>query len=198
MNKDESQKVWQAYYKLSIDWPPREFLQKTVDRFDSTGFAIDLGCGTGTDALYLLERGWKVLAIDYQDSAISTLLSRISPDHEERLETQVSSFESLDLPPADLIWAGNSLPFCNSHHFPTLWDQIRSTLNQGGRFAGDFFGTRHAWIEREGMTFLTKKEVKQLCNGMNLEYLIEEEGQQLTAYAGYQAWHSFAITAQKL
>ena len=31
-------------------------------------FAIDLGCGAGRDTIYLLHNGWKVLAIDKEDT----------------------------------------------------------------------------------------------------------------------------------
>lgn len=31
-------------------------------------FAIDLGCGVGRDTIYLLHNGWKVLAIDKEDT----------------------------------------------------------------------------------------------------------------------------------
>lgn len=34
------------------------------------GRALDLGCGEGTDALWLAERGWKVTAVDFSDVAL--------------------------------------------------------------------------------------------------------------------------------
>lgn len=36
------------------------------------GVALDLGCGTGTDARYLAGLGWQVTAVDYIASAITT------------------------------------------------------------------------------------------------------------------------------
>ncbi len=36
------------------------------------GKALDLGCGTGTNAVYMAQHGWQVTAIDFVPSAIAT------------------------------------------------------------------------------------------------------------------------------
>lgn len=36
------------------------------------GRALDLGCGTGTNAIYLAERGWDVAGVDFVGKAITT------------------------------------------------------------------------------------------------------------------------------
>ncbi|MGD9128850.1 MAG: class I SAM-dependent methyltransferase [Planctomycetia bacterium] len=40
------------------------------------GRALDLGCGTGTNAVYLAQRGWTVTAIDFSPIAIRTARRR--------------------------------------------------------------------------------------------------------------------------
>ena len=35
--------------------------------------AVDLGCGEGTDALALLDRGWSVLAVDIEPAGLASL-----------------------------------------------------------------------------------------------------------------------------
>ena len=44
-NSQDSRYDWSQYYKFSAAWPSRGFLYRMVKRFDSAGFAIDLGCG---------------------------------------------------------------------------------------------------------------------------------------------------------
>ncbi len=70
LNNDESQPRWNQYYKVVSGRLAREFFRKTVRRFDASGFAIDLGCGTGTEALFLLKKGWQILAIDQEETAV--------------------------------------------------------------------------------------------------------------------------------
>jgi cyclopropane fatty-acyl-phospholipid synthase-like methyltransferase len=40
------------------------------------GRALDVGCGTGSDALYLAERGWQVVGVDFVPQAIHTATAR--------------------------------------------------------------------------------------------------------------------------
>ena len=40
------------------------------------GRALDLGCGTGTDAIYLTSQGWEVTGVDYVPRAIAAARSR--------------------------------------------------------------------------------------------------------------------------
>jgi len=40
------------------------------------GRALDLGCGTGTDAIYLASQGWEAVGVDFVPEAIGTARSR--------------------------------------------------------------------------------------------------------------------------
>lgn len=196
-NTSEPQAGWEHYYKVTAGRLPREFLVETLRRFQAPGSAIDLGCGAGVESLYLLEQGWQVLAIDQQESAAQGLLSNVPAELAHHLKTLVLPFEELTVPPADLIWAGLSLPFCQPGQFDRLWASIGSALAPGGRFAGDFFGVRHAWADQSDMTFLTREEVLSLCLELELEYLVEEEGEQQTVSDGMRHWHMFTVCARK-
>lgn len=50
-------------------WSPNPLISRFVDGL-VPGLAIDLGCGTGRDAVYLASIGWRVIAIDVLPDAI--------------------------------------------------------------------------------------------------------------------------------
>lgn len=192
---------WGEYYKAASGRPPRELWRQTVLRFgpgdQPSRRAIDLGCGAGTETVALLSEGWHVLAIDQQPEAIAHVRARVAPEHQARLATQIVSFEHVECPPSDFIWAGLSLPFCPPAHFPRLWEKMVASLRSGGRFVGDFFGVRHAWARRQEMTFHTVEQIKALCQPLQIEYFITEEGERVTVRDGLQPWHAYGVIARK-
>ncbi len=65
------------------------------------GRALDVGCGTGRDAVYLAKRGWQVTAVDFADAAIAKAEQRAA---DEGVQVQwvvgdVSSLAGLGLEP---------------------------------------------------------------------------------------------------
>jgi hypothetical protein len=67
-----------------------------------TGRALDVGCGSGRDAVYLAKRGWTVTAVDSVDKALATARRRAA---EEGVEVQwvkghVAALDWLGLEPA--------------------------------------------------------------------------------------------------
>ena len=47
-----------------------------LDKFKNTKF-LDLGCWNGADTLYLVERGYKVISVDYSKEAVNNINSNI-------------------------------------------------------------------------------------------------------------------------
>jgi tellurite methyltransferase len=108
--------------------------------------------------------------------------------------------EEIELPPADLIYASFSLPFCPPARFPGLWANIRRSLRPGGHFAGQLFGDRDEWSgqrsEKPPMTFCTLRAVRSLARGLKVEMLreTEEDGQ---SFSGPKHWHFFDLILEK-
>jgi SAM-dependent methyltransferase len=71
---------WGVLYRLGITPWERQAVPtrvvEVVDERSSTGRALDLGCGTGRDAVYLAERGWTVTGIDGVKQAIDAAIKR--------------------------------------------------------------------------------------------------------------------------
>ena len=195
--------TWSSYYKATANYPPRETLTKALEFFDAEKSehprrAIDLGCGAGVDTRELLRRGWDVLAIDQQREAIESITASIPAEAKERLQTQIASFEQIELVPCALINASYSLPFCPPAQFTAFWEKIVTALQVQGRFAGHLFGVRDTWASTSpDMTFHTSEQVNALLGSFEIEYLNENEEDGHTALGRSKHWHVFSVVARK-
>lgn len=193
---------WSAYYQQVHGRPPHETLVQALTLFaqdqPSQPFAIDLGCGAGRDTLALLEAGWHVLAIDAQPEAVQHVRAGTPLAALSRLQTRVAVFAELPpLPPADLVNASFSLPFCHPTHFDTLWANIRQAIRVNGRFAGQFFGENDSWAHDPAKTVHTKVQVQALLQAFEIEMLSERDEDGSTACGDAKHWHIFHVVARK-
>jgi SAM-dependent methyltransferase len=188
---------WAGYYAWSADRKPRPLLLAACQELGAGNgrMAIDLGCGEGTEALELLARGWQVTAIDTQEAGLTALRGRIPAQATDRIRVLCASFTQADLPPAHLIHAGFSLPFCPPLKFPALWERIRRALAPGGVFAGQLFGIRDSWAAELGMTFHARREVETLLDSLQI-LLLRETEHDGHAFSGPKHWHIFDILAR--
>ena len=194
---------WASYYRKTGERPPRTTLLLALDRFDAEPpkdeplFAVDLGCGGGRDTVEMLRRGWRVLACDAEVSAIAHLRSRDDIAEDAQLDTLVSRFEDAEWPVADLINSGFALPLCPPDRFPGLWARIVGSLKPGGRFSGQLYGQRDSWVGRDGMIFVSRPELDEMLDGLEVEVLDEEEDDSTTPRGEAKHWHVYHIVARK-
>ena len=73
------------------DHAPAPLLVETAEKLRA-GRALDLACGTGRNALWLSERGWRVTAVDGAPSAIQALLTAASERNLE-IDAHVADLE---------------------------------------------------------------------------------------------------------
>ena len=191
---------WKQYYKNMEGRAPRPFFLEALEVIDLKQLnpnAIDLGCGDGTESLYLLEQGWRVSAIDAEASAIQNLFQKCKPDLRQNLKGQVSSFEKATLPQADFIYAGLSLPFCHPDNFQSIWQKIQTALTQGGYFAGHFFGLNDGWADIETMTFFDRRGLEGMLEPFDINLVRELEEDGKTASGLEKHWHYFEVIVKK-
>jgi tellurite methyltransferase len=188
---------WSDYWDGVAGRPARATLLAAASRFPMPGFAVDLGCGDGRDAVALLHRGWSVLGIDAQAEALDRLCARPDLPARSRLETRLGRFEDEPWPKCDLVNASFSLPLCPPERFAGLWARIVDSLCPGGRFAGQLYGERDGWAGRAGMTHVTRAELDRLLEGLAVEDLEEEESDAVTPRGQPKHWHIFHVVARR-
>jgi tellurite methyltransferase len=188
---------WPKYYEAVTGRPPRPTLLAALERFETAGFAVDLGCGEGRDTVELLRRGWQVLAIDGNAEAFERMLARTDLQNIENLATLVAKFDQASWPETDLINASFTLPFCPPDYFPELWQKIIKSLRPGGRFCGQLFGDRDDWAKIPTHTHHTREQAEKLLEPFEIELFNVEEEDGKTALQEPKHWHIFHIVAKK-
>jgi Methyltransferase domain len=143
----------------------------------------------------LLRAGWRVFATDAELEGIRRLRARVSDDLSPRLRVELGRMEAIELPPADLVWAGFSLFFCSPDRFGDVWARIRGALRPGGRFAGHLLGDRDTWAPDPGISSFSREQALALFDGLEIEHT-EEEEKDGDACSEPKHWHIFHLVAR--
>ena len=187
---------WSAYNEAQLGRHPRPLCREVLAHAGPGNgrLAVDLGCGAGVETKAMLDSGWEVTAVD-GEAALPSRLFGLVGEH-PRLHVRVSSFNELEIPPADLVYAGYSLPFVPPQDFSALWERVCRALRPRAWLAVDLFGDRDDWAGQEGMTFLSRPGVEELLNGLQVVSL-DEEDQAGRSYSGPKHWHVFHVIARR-
>lgn len=97
---------------------------------DRSGPCLDVACGLGAQTLWAAEQGYRVIAVDASDVAITALNSAaVRRGLRDRIETRVVDLdEGL---PADVA-NGCSLVICQRFRDPRLYEHLVYMLRPGG------------------------------------------------------------------
>ena len=155
--------------------------------------AIDLGCGSGNETVYMIKNGIKVLAIDRQLNQ-DFILNRLSDNEKKMISFKESSFEDVELPKTKLLTAFFSIPFCNPNNFDELWTKIYNSIEDNGYFVGQLFGDRDAWNVVESINTFSIDKVNEYLKNYNIIKLEEIE---YVRESDNKKWHFYDIIAQK-
>ena len=191
---------WVGFFDGTEGHEPRPLLVAALDAAGAPpagGVAVELGCGSGVETLALLRVGWRVHAMDGSPEGVRRTVARA----EEaglggRLSATAAGFEDFDVPPADLLYAGYSLPFCDPAAFPRVWRGIRDALRPGALLAVNLFGDHDTWSGNTQMTFQTRGQAERLLDGLDV-LRFDEEDEDGSSFLGPKHWHVFDVLARR-
>lgn len=121
------------------------------------GVAVDLGCGSGSDALFWVKKGWNVFGVDTDISCAIQKKVFLSKEECLRYNLIQESIEKSNLPLSDLTYAFDSLFFCDINSFDTIWEKIYDHLKIGGIFSATLIGNRdHLATQKDDIVILQR------------------------------------------
>ncbi|MBB6485048.1 bifunctional 2-polyprenyl-6-hydroxyphenol methylase/3-demethylubiquinol 3-O-methyltransferase UbiG [Rhizobium lusitanum] len=112
---------------------PRKRLDAFLDTLPAGASILELGCGAGQDAAYMLSRGFDVAPTDGS--------AELAREAEKRIgrPVRIMRFETLDSDSAfDGIWAEASLLHVRRSTLPDVFSRILQALKTGGIFHASF------------------------------------------------------------
>ena len=99
------------------------------------GRALDLGCGSGRNAIFLARRGFSVEAVDYSEAAIAWARDRAA---EARVDVSLSCRNVFDLEPGvashDLVYDSGCFHHIAPHRRDGYVELVVNALKPGGWF----------------------------------------------------------------
>ena len=156
--------------------------------------AIDLGCGSGNESVYMIKNGLNVVSIDRQLNK-DFILNRLDDEEKQKVTFIESSFEDVNLPKTNVVCAFFSIPFCDPKNFDTLWNKIYNSINNNGYFVGQLFGDRDAWNVVDSINTFPIEKVKEY---LKIYKVLKLEEVEYVRESDNKKWHYFNIIAQKV
>ena len=194
---------WLNYLSAKTLLPPRPHVIEAHQFLGGNShnkIAVDCGCGTGRDTLYLLEKGYLVYAFDKNIQSLEKLAQHPLAASSPKLDVKLSTFDEYPFPKAHLINASACLFYSSRNEFTILWRNINETLLNNGIFCGHFLGSDEINDNNSEQTKIlthNKNELEQLLAPFYIVSWKEkrERSAQLTGNQHY--WQVHTIIAMK-
>ncbi|MEI8610077.1 class I SAM-dependent methyltransferase [Enterovibrio sp. Hal110] len=193
---DEHSDIWRKFYEKALLRPHLKRTEFVVRLNESrSNVAIDCGCGTGSDIAFLEKQSYQVYGFDVNPEAIAICRDRFQGT--SLVEISEASFESYDYPTAGIVLANSSLFFADPSQFDRTWDKIKSSIEIGGVFAGDFMGEKDSWASnyRSPTTPLSERAVRALFSGFEIVRFFERDENAKTSLGKVKHWHTYSVVA---
>lgn len=119
--------------------------------------ALDLGTGSGNEAIDLVSKGWEVLGTDTSPRSGEVIAERAN-GLPGKFQFQQGDFSTTRLTGHyDLVTSFFALPFGDKRNLPAVLNNISQHMQSGAVLAINFFGEKHDFVKK-GLAYGTNKE----------------------------------------
>jgi tellurite methyltransferase len=192
---------WSEYYGVMLERPRHPHYDNLDPHMPAGGDALDLGCGVGQGVVYLVEKGFRVTAVDAEQEALDILKSRLPEGAPVKLTC--SPFQDLKwsgpdgLSTYDLVVAHFSLWFVPSvEDYKRVWNHVVDAVRPAGILSVQLLGVNDSWVER-GYHLHDRAAVERMLQPFDVLYFEEVDRDGETAQKVPKHWHVFHIVARK-
>lgn len=184
-----------AKFRDAVESKPLNPFHQILEPFlSSQGRALDLGCGTGRSALWLVSHGYTVDAIDRDPESLQIARQRIGDIPTIRLVE--SNFADFELSSYDLALSLFSVFFQPQKDFDALWPRLVEAISPGGLFAGQLIGPDDDWADESTSSF-QRPALDRLFERFSYEHIEEVRRSGKTIWGEPKKWHLYHVIARK-
>lgn len=202
--QEQTNKKFGAEYSVQAPYEGvQDLVNKYFDHRDQKHI-LDIGCELGKNSLPFLEKGHRVTLLDISSIAIEYTTANLKQRnlYDKVFETMQLAIEFLPIEKRnyDAVVGTYTFPFIPQHLFDIVMkNNVLDRVKPGGYFTGGFWGEKHSWAKKPGITVSTEKSLRELFRSMNFEILqfdvIREERQSV--HNGTVLNHEFRVIARR-
>ncbi len=111
---------------------PSRFLDEIVAESGSPGTCLDIGCGGGTDTVYMASQGWQVTALDFIGKALEMTRERAAEQGLEiaTIEADITAWDPVG--EFDLVLDHGLLHNMDPVRYPAYRERVMQSIAPGG------------------------------------------------------------------
>lgn len=158
-----------AYYENTVDLDMTKILERFTKLLPESSTVLDLGCGSGRDSLYFIEKGYDVTSLDGASELCELAQIHIGQD------VLCMNYEDIDFKEVfDGVWACASLVHISREDMDFILDKITDSLKADGVLYMSFkYGEYSGMKDGIYYTEYKTKMIRELINSHNNLELID-------------------------
>lgn len=192
MPANDDATIWDDVYIRETDWGapfPSDFLWKCLEAIPEGGKVLDLGSGTGRNAIPLSKLGYEVTAVDISQIAVRRL-ETIAIAQGLAMKTERTDVLNLILPEKfDLVLAHGLLNSLRPHAWAQVIDKIKAWTKHGGIAVLSYFNSYSGRNSVDGREVLMLAEPNYGLDAFAEWSVIQHDSRCETHSHGVRATH---------